>query len=67
MFMLPEQNFGLLPKVVSETLMNEKCILRKPFDYYPLKFTLDKFESLKYNKRAIIEFLNEDEVRKVYN
>lgn len=57
MFMLPEQNFGLLPKSVATALTDPKCILKTPIDYFPKKFELDKFETLKYNKHAIIEFL----------
>lgn len=43
MFMLPEQNFDLLPKVVADKLMDQEGILRKPVDYFPKKFKLDKF------------------------
>ena len=52
---------------MSEALINPTCLLRAPLDFYPKKFELDKYETLKYNKRAIIEFLNEDDVRNVYN
>ena len=41
--------------------------MREPIDYYPSDFKLDKYESLSYNKRAIIPFLDEDKVRKVYS
>jgi 5'-3' exonuclease len=58
MFMFPKQNFGLLPKPVAEKLLDPKCILRSPVDYFPAKFELDKFETLKYNKHALIPFLN---------
>lgn len=43
MFMLPEQNFGLLPKSVAAALTDPKCILKTPIDYFPKKFELDKF------------------------
>jgi 5'-3' exonuclease len=66
MFMLPEQNFGLLPNCVANALLDKSCILRSPVDYYPTKFELDKFETLKYNKHAMIQFLREADVRKVY-
>lgn len=64
--MLPEQNFGLLPKAISDALIDPNCPLRTPHDYFPKKFNLDQYETLKYNKRALIEFLDEDSVRKVY-
>lgn len=38
MFMLPEQNFGLLPKSVAAALTDPKCILKTPIDYFPKKF-----------------------------
>ena len=64
--MFPEQNFGLLPKPVAHKLMDPRSIVRSPLDYYPRKFELDKFETLRYKKAALIPFLNEADVRKVY-
>ena len=66
MFMVPEQNFGLLPPNIAKALTNPNCILKSPVDYFPNQFTYDKFESLKYNQRALIEFLVEKDVRIVY-
>ena len=57
MFMLPEPNFRLLPKSVAEAITDPHSILRTPVDYFPRKFELDKFETLKYNKHALIPFL----------
>jgi 5'-3' exonuclease len=66
MFMLPQPNFGLLPKPVAEALENPNSPLRSPYDYYPREFKLDQFETLGYNKRAMIDFLKQDEVVRVY-
>ncbi len=54
MYMLPEPNFRLLPKPVADALRDPKSILKTPVDYFPAKFELDKYETLKYNKRALI-------------
>lgn len=66
MYMLPEPNFRLLPKPVADALRDPKSILKTPIDYFPAKFELDKYETLKYNKRALIEFLKDDDVKSVY-
>ena len=44
---------------MGETIRNEESGLRSPVDYYPSQFKLDKYESLNYNKRALIPFLDE--------
>lgn len=54
LFMLPEQNFGLLPKPVAAALTDPVSILKQPVDYFPRKFELDKFDDLNYSKRAMI-------------
>ncbi len=59
MMMFPESSFKLLPEYISEKLRDKECSLRSPIDYYPLKFNIDKYETLMYNKRAIIPFLDE--------
>ena len=64
--MFPESSFKLLPECISEKLRDKECSLRSPVDYYPLKFNIDKYETLMYNKRAIIPFLDEKQVKKVY-
>lgn len=66
MFMLPEASFHILPKQIADALKDPKCPLRSPIDYYPLDFKLDKYETLSFHKRALIPFLNEPDVRKVY-
>jgi 5'-3' exonuclease len=37
-FMLPPQNFTLLPPSLANALDNPTCILKRPVDYYPRKF-----------------------------
>jgi hypothetical protein len=64
--MLPEQNFGLLPPPVAKELTDPKCILKAPKDYFPKVFQFDKFETLKYNKRALIYFLPDGDTKTVY-
>lgn len=55
--MLPPQNFSLIPSSLANALESPACILKNPVDFYPRKFELDKFETLNYCKRALIEFL----------
>ena len=66
MFMLPENSFHLLPKPIADHLRDKNCALRAPLDYYPLDFKLDKYETLSFHKRALIPFLKEEDVRKIY-
>ena len=54
MFMVSLKSAILLPKPIENILRDEKSLLRSPVDYFPTEFELDKFESLKYNKRALI-------------
>jgi 5'-3' exonuclease len=42
-YMLPEQNFGLLPKIIADALKKPSCELRSPIEYFPKKFRLDKY------------------------
>lgn len=66
MFMLPPSSFHLLPKSIADVLNDPKCELRAPLDYYPTEFKLDKYETLSFHKRALIPFLKEEDVKKVY-
>lgn len=66
MFMFPEGSFHLLPKPLADILRDPKCELRSPLDYYPTEFKLDKYETLSFHKRALIPFLKEEDVKKVY-
>lgn len=54
MFMVSLKSTVLLPKPIENILRDEKNLLRTPVDFFPTEFELDKFESLKYNKRALI-------------
>lgn len=54
MFMVSLKSTLLLPKPIEHVIKDATSPLRSPVDYFPTEFELDKFESLKYNKRALI-------------
>jgi 5'-3' exonuclease len=43
MFMMPLKCVELLPKPIQNVMLDPNNILRKPIDYFPKDFQLDKF------------------------